>query len=170
MGKNTKRKRKRKESQNNPPHGQPDILWNPCPEPAVLTINDGLPGEFEFDENSVGDIFVRRTLKQYYIAGGCKTPFGEFCGTVIQKENGWLLLKYITIRFGDVVGREDHIWICEEPVYSMCETGNRIRFNAIVYAYYRNPEKHGVEDAYDFSLKGLENVRIEETDVRHPYY
>lgn len=112
---------------------------------------------------------VRNGLLAYYMNGESNRAFGTFEGTIIKKENDWLLLKNITICFScrSADGRmneksysEDHVWINDQNAYASMRTGKRYTFTAIAYAYHRNPEKHpNSPDMIDLSLKNITNIR-----------
>ena len=127
-----------------------------------------LPGEFELDRINCGDQTVRGSLNHYYAAGGNKDGSGVFQGRILKQENGWSLLKNLTVRFHDIdinycvhdiIGTEDHIWIFNDEVSNDYKVGDNIEFNAKVYAYRRNPEKHSGKQSMDFSLKELRNIK-----------
>lgn len=58
-----------------------------------------------------------------------------------------------------MVCTEDHVWIYDDAVYKYFHAHDNIEFNAKVYAYRRNPDKHHGQATIDFSLKELENVK-----------
>ncbi len=123
--------------------------------------------EFRLNKIEIGQR-LRGNLQHYYAEGGDKTAHGIFQGWVIEKKNGWTLLKYLTIRFRemdinyifhDVVGIEDHIWVVDEDVYNNCEIGDYIEFTGKAYAYRRRTARVKQEGEIDFSLKDIENIR-----------
>ena len=59
----------------------------------------------------------------------------------------------------DVIGTEDHVWIYDENVYNSYKVGDNIEFNAKVYAYHRNPDRHNRQVSMDFSLKDLQDIK-----------
>ena len=133
-----------------------------------------LPGEFELKTINCGDPVVRGSLNHYYATGGNIDGNGTFQGKILKQDKGWTLLKNITVRFTDmdinyvfydVVGTEDHVWIHDEEINQNYKAGDNIQFTAKVYAYRRNPDKHGGHESMDFSLKELENIkRIDDYD------
>ena len=128
-----------------------------------------LPGEFNLKTIHCGDSKTRGSLAHYYSVGG-NSEYGDgvFQARIVKQENGWTLLKNLTVRFTDidiyyvchdVVGTEDHVWIYDDAVYKNLHVHDNIEFNAKVYAYRRNPDKHHGQTSIDFSLKELENVK-----------
>ena len=126
-----------------------------------------LPGEYDLNIIECGNPTVRGSLNHYYAVGGNKYGNGVSQAKILKQENGWTLLKNLTVRFSDtdinyiahdVVGTEDHVWVCDDAVNKDYKVGDNIEFNAKVYAYRRNPDKHNGQISIDFSLKELRNI------------
>ena len=98
-----------------------------------------LPGEFELNVIHCGERAVRGSLMHYYAIGGKEGTSGIFQGKILRQENGWTLLKHLTVRFAemdmnynicDVVGVEDHVWIYDTNVTKNYKAGDNIEFSA----------------------------------------